>query len=162
MRYFGLVCIALIGSLSTPSAFCQQIAVTGDAATPITISAADLAKMTHISGTVLEGDTVVTYQGVQLSEILKKAGVPFGGGIKGAELLGVIIAKGEGGKTVAFTYGEIDPDIGGTSIIVADQVGGVPITGEHGPLHLVVLTDRGNARFIDKIATLQLMHVAAK
>jgi len=153
--------IFLIAAATTTLAPGQQIVVKGDIPKPLTLTAAELAKMPHSPATVLEGDNVLTYQGVLLSDILKQAGIPTGDQIKGAELTGIVIAKGKDGKRVAFAYAELDPSIGGAGVIVADQLAGMPIPAPHGPLHLVVSTDRGNARSIDGLQEIQLMHIPA-
>jgi hypothetical protein len=121
------------------------------------LNAADLAKMTHTSGIVLENAQLVNYAGVALSDILKQAGLPIGA-IKGKELLGFVIAQGKDGKKVGFSYGELDPAVGGSAVIVADQISGKPITDSHGPFRLVVTTDRSNVRFIDNVVEFHVVH----
>jgi DMSO/TMAO reductase YedYZ molybdopterin-dependent catalytic subunit len=153
--------IFLIAAATSTLAPGQQIVVNGDIPKPLTLTVAELAKMPHTPATLLEGDNVITYQGVALADILKQAGMPTGDQIKGAELTGIVIAKGKDGKRVAFAYAELDPSIGGAGVIVADQQAGKPVPAPHGPLHLVVSTDRGNARFIDDLQEVQLMHIPA-
>lgn len=162
MRAFPIIgSVLLIAAGIVPQSFGQQIVVNGDIPAPVALSLADLAKMPHSPATVLEGDAVVTYRGVALADILKKAGMPSGTQIQGRELTGIVIAKGKGGKRVAFAYAELDPSIGGAGVIIADQREGQPITGPQGPLHLVVPTDRGDARYIDNVQEIQLMHIPA-
>lgn len=162
MRAFFIVStVFLIAAGGVPSVWGQQIVVNGDAPMPLTLTAADLAKLPRTSATVLEGDQVITYQGVALADILKQTGMPAGDQIKGKELTGIVIAKGKDGKRVAFTYAELDPAIGGAGVIVADQKAGQPIPAPQGPFHMVVATDRGNARFIDDLQEIQLTHIAA-
>jgi hypothetical protein len=153
--------ILLVAAAFTPPATAQQLVVNGDIPMPLTLSAAQLAGMPHTAATVLEGTTVVTYQGVSLSDILKMAGVPSGTQIQGRELTSIVIAKGKDGKRAAFALAELDPAIGGSAVIVADQRGGQPITGPQGPLHLVVSTDRGVERYINNVDEIRIIHIPA-
>jgi hypothetical protein len=121
------------------------------------LTADDLSKMTHTSGIILENASLQNYSGVLLADVLKKAGLPIGA-INGKELLGFVIAQGKDGKKVGFSYGELDPAVGGSAVIVADQVSGKPITDMHGPFRLVVTTDRSNVRFIDNVVEFHIVH----
>jgi len=52
-----------------------------------------------------------TYEGVLLSDLLKRAGVASGKDLRGAALATYILAEASDGYRVVFSIGEIDPDV---------------------------------------------------
>ena len=120
MRYLRPISTAIAGLffcatlLAAQTVQEPQILVTGDVATPLTLRAADLAAMPHEQAEVTEQDgTKTTYEGVPLQEILKKAGIRFGRGMRGKALAGYVLAEAKDGYAVVFSLGELDPDLGG-------------------------------------------------
>src|SRR3984893_10436676 len=99
-----------------------KLAVTGDVPTPLALTASDLAAMPreHVEMTEQDGEKT-TYDGVALQEILKKAGIPFGRQMRGKALAGYVLAEAKDGYAVVFSLGELDPDLGGTRVLVADK-----------------------------------------
>jgi len=110
------------------------LAVTGDVPTPLTLKAEDLAAMPREKALIPDQDgTEVEYEGVPLREILKRAGAPLGGQLRGKALASYILAKAHDGYQVVFTLGEIDAQFGNEQIIVADQRDGEPLFRRHHP-----------------------------
>ena len=90
MRYLRLISTAIAALILSATLLVAQavqelkIVVAGDVPTPLTLSAADLAAMPREQADVTEQDgTKTVYEGVPLQEILKKAGIPFGRGMRG-------------------------------------------------------------------------------
>lgn len=69
-------------------------------------------------------DTV--YEGVWLHEVLKKAGVPQGGELRGKALAGYVLAEAQDGYQVVFSLGELDPAFIDNEILLADTANGKP------------------------------------
>src|SRR5215813_6812025 len=98
-----------------------SFAVTGDIPSRIVINADDLAKMPREKASIPEQDgTKVEYEGVPLSEILKRAGAPAGKELRGAALASYIVAKASDGYQVVFTLAEVAPEFANETILVAD------------------------------------------
>jgi DMSO/TMAO reductase YedYZ molybdopterin-dependent catalytic subunit len=137
-----------------------KIVVAGDVPTPLTLSAADLAAMPHQQADVTEQDgTKTVYDGVPLQEILKKAGIPFGRGMRGKALAGYVLAEAKDGYEVVFSLGELDADLGGTQAIVADKRDGKALFPYQGPARLVLPADKEGARSVRMLEKLEVVEL---
>src|SRR5262245_36887769 len=87
------------------------IVVTGDVKQPLTLTAADLAKMPRAAATTRRNTITAAWEGVWLSEILKKAGVPLGPELRGKALTTYVAVSASDGYEVLFSLGELDPDM---------------------------------------------------
>jgi hypothetical protein len=122
------VAVALVFAQAPP----QQpgtaaLAVTGDVAMPLTLTAGDLSKMPRDSVSVEDQDgTKVQYEGVLLREVMKRAGAPLGNQLRGKALASYIVAKAHDGYQVVFGLAELDAAFGNEQILVADKRDGKP------------------------------------
>jgi DMSO/TMAO reductase YedYZ molybdopterin-dependent catalytic subunit len=137
------------------------LAVQGDVATPLSLAAADLAKMPRetVSLPAPDGSKMV-YEGVLLRDILEKAGTPSGGRLRGKALTTYVLAKARDGYQVAFTLGELDPQFGNQPILVADTRDGQPLAEKQGPFRLVCPNDKEGARSVRMLQTLEVVRPA--
>jgi hypothetical protein len=136
------------------------LAVTGDLATPLTLKAEDLAAMPREKASIPDQDgTEVEYEGVPLREILKRAGAPLGGQLRGKALASYVLAKAHDGYQVVFTLGEIDAQFGNEQIIVADKRDGKALFGYQGPFRLVCPHDKAGARSVRMLETLEFVRL---
>lgn len=146
------------GQSALPAAAEVKLAISGDVPMPVTLSAADLAAMPRVSAEITEQDgSKTTYEGVALQEILKKAGVSFGRQMRGKALAGYVLAEASDGYAVAFSLGELDPDLGGEKIIVADKRDGKPLFQYQGPVRLVIPADKEGARSVRMLQKLEVV-----
>jgi len=135
-----------------------KIVVSGDVPTPITITAKDMASMPRETAEVPDPDGGKTvYEGVSLQEILKKAGLSFGRQMRGKELAGYVLASAKDGYEMVFSLGELDPDLGGAHILVADKRDGKPLFDFQGPARLVVPADKAGARSVRMLEKLEVV-----
>jgi DMSO/TMAO reductase YedYZ molybdopterin-dependent catalytic subunit len=138
----------------------STLAITGDIATPLTLKAEDLAAMPREKASIPDQDgTNVEYEGVPLREILKRAGAPLGGQLRGKALASYVLAKAHDGYQVVFTLGEIDAAFGNEQIIVADKRDGKPLFGYQGPFRLVCPHDKTGARSVRMLETLEFVRL---
>ena len=136
------------------------LTVTGDLPASLTLKAEDLATMPREKATIPDQDgTEIEYEGVPLREILKKAGAPLGGQLRGKALASYVLAKAHDGYQVVFTLGEIDQAFGNEQIIVADKRDGKPLFGYQGPYRLVCPKDKAGARSVRMLETLEFVRV---
>ncbi len=137
-----------------------QIVVQGDVSAPLTLKVSDLAQMPHETASVPDQDgTTVSYEGVPLREILKKAGVPFGKELRGKALSSYVLAKAHDGYQVLFSLGELDGAFGNLSVLVADKRDGKPLFAYQGPLRLVCPNDKAGARSVRMLETLEVVRL---
>jgi DMSO/TMAO reductase YedYZ molybdopterin-dependent catalytic subunit len=117
----GMLCCAVLAAQTAPDA-ADKVMVDGDVSAPLTLTVADLAKMPRETAVLTEMDGSRTaYGGVALTELLKKAGIPFGKEMRGKALAGYVLAEARDGYQVVFSLGELDPGVGGTRVVVADR-----------------------------------------
>lgn len=136
------------------------LSVTGDVTMPLTLTAADLAKMPRETVSVDDQDgSKVQYQGVPLRELLARAGAPLGKQLRGKALASYVVAKARDGYQVVFGIGELDPAFGNAQIIVADQRDGKPLFEYQGPFRLVCPNDHAGARSIRMLQTLEVVRL---
>jgi hypothetical protein len=153
-----MVLTALVFAQAPPAAV---LAVTGDIASPLSLTADDLAKMSRETVSVPAPDgTKIVYEGVTLLAVLQKAGAPFGKQLRGKVLSSYVLAKATDGYQVIFTLGELDPDFGNESILVADKRDGKPLPDKQGPFRLVCPNDHEGARSVRMLQTLEIVRLA--
>jgi DMSO/TMAO reductase YedYZ molybdopterin-dependent catalytic subunit len=160
MKY--LVALGLLAGLlwaqAPPAA---MLAVQGDLASPLSLTADDLAKMPRQTATVPAPDgSKIVYEGVTLLAVLQKAGVPFGKQLRGKVLSTYVLAKAMDGYQVVFTLGELDPDFGNETILLADKRDGKPLPDKQGPFRLVCPNDHEGARSVRMLQTLEVVRLA--
>src|SRR5262245_1145027 len=79
-----------------------SIAVIGDIPRPLALTTADLASMPRAKATISSNGIETVYEGVWLSDVLKRAGVPLGPNLRGAPLAGYVLASASDGYQVVF------------------------------------------------------------
>jgi len=92
-------------------------------------------------------------------EILKKAGVAFGKEMRGRALAGYLLVEARDGYEVVFSLGELDPELAGTRVIVADRHDGRPLAAQQGPIRLVVASDNRPARSVRMVEKLHVVRL---
>lgn len=156
-----LAAFGLLASLVFAQAPTATLAVQGDVASPLALTSGDLAKMPRATVSVPgpRGNQIV-YEGVPLREILQKAGAPFGDKLRGKALTTYVLAMARDGYQVAFTLGELDPEFGNQTILVADRRDGKPLAEKQGPFRLVCPNDHEGARSVRMLETLHVVQLA--
>lgn len=137
------------------------LAVQGDVPSPLSLTADDLAKMPRDTVSVPSPDGgKVVYEGVTLFAVLQKAGAPFGKQLRGKALANYVLAKAHDGYQVTFTLGELDPEFGNASVLLADKRDGKPLPDKQGPYRLVCPNDKEGARSVRMLETLEVVRLA--
>lgn len=120
----------------------RSLAVAGTVKTPLTLSAADLKAMPRTTVQAQHDNRTVTYEGVLVGEILKRAGAPVG--------------EAQRGDGVA----ELDNTFTPSDVIVADTIDGKPPFACQGPWRLVAPKDRRGARSVRLLNRLEVVRLA--
>jgi DMSO/TMAO reductase YedYZ molybdopterin-dependent catalytic subunit len=153
--FFGLVTASfLLAQDAQPT-----VQVTGAVKQELTLSADDLAKMPRASVRTTSSGMETVYEGVWLHEVLKKAGVPQGGELRGKALAAYVLAQAQDGYQVVFSLGELDPSFIDNEILLADTANGKPLFGAQGRFRLVVPKDKPGARSIRMLTKLEVVQV---
>ena len=158
LTVFGL--FAAFGLAQSESPAPQMLTISGDVPSPLQLKADDLAKMPRETVSVQEEDgTKVQYEGVPLREVLVRAGAPLGKELRGKALASYVLAKAHDGYQVVFGLAEVDASFANESIVVADKRDGKPLFGYQGPFRLVCPNDKGGARSVRMLKTLEIVRL---
>ena len=131
--------------------------VTGDVKQPLRLSAADLAALPRASVETKSDGIAVTYWGVWLHEILKRAQAPTGTELRGKALAGYLRAEAQDGYEVVFSLAELDPLFTDSPVLLADSADGKPLSGAQGPFRLIAPKDKRGARSIRMVTKLEVV-----
>lgn len=161
MHYIRLLLgVAVAGALvfaQTPAVLTIQ----GDIPSQLSLSANDLAAMPRQTVSIPAPDGgKISYEGVSLFDILQKAGAPSGNKLRGKALSTYVLAQAGDGYQVAFTLGELDPQFGNETVVVADRRDGKPLPEKQGPFRLVCPNDKEGARSVRMLETLHVVRLA--
>jgi DMSO/TMAO reductase YedYZ molybdopterin-dependent catalytic subunit len=147
----------------TCSAEAQQrpttIVVTGDVKQPLTLTAADLAKLPRAAVTTKSNTITAAWEGVWLSEILKHAGVPLGAALRGKALTTYVAVSASDGYEVLFSLGELDQEMTESQILVADTANGRSLIAEGESFRLVLPKDKQGARSVRMLTKIEVIQV---
>jgi DMSO/TMAO reductase YedYZ molybdopterin-dependent catalytic subunit len=151
----GLLAASYLAAQDAP----PTVQVTGAVKQTLALSADDLAKMPRASVKTTSSGMETVYEGVWLHEVLKKAGVPQGGELRGKALSSYVIAEAQDGYQVVFSLGELDPSFIDNEILLADTANGKPLFGAQGRFRLVVPKDKPGARSIRMLTKIEVFQV---
>jgi DMSO/TMAO reductase YedYZ molybdopterin-dependent catalytic subunit len=149
------------GTLAQSSPSPAKLVVAGNVEKPLSFSLDDLRQMPRKTLKVMNPHEKKeeTYEGVLLTEILKRAGVPQGSQLRGAAMSTYVQADAADGYRVIFSLAELDTDFQDSDVIVADTMDGKPLDDKTGPLRLVVPHDKRPARWIRMLQSLTVVKV---
>ena len=136
-----------------------RLQVTGAVKQVLSLAPDDLAKMPRATVKTTNNGMETVYEGVWLHEVLKKAGVPQGGELRGKALASYVLAKAQDGYQVVFSLAETDPAFIDNEILVADTANGKPLFGAQGRYRLVVPKDKPGARSIRMLTALEVVQL---
>lgn len=141
----------------------DHLNVSGDVPTPFALSLDELRALPHKTVSVMNTheNKQEIYEGVPVADLLKRAGVPQGEGMRGPALSTGVIAGAADGYRVLFSLGDLDLSITDSQAIVADRMNGAPIPGDLGPLRLIVPGDKRPARWVRMLQSLTVIKVTA-
>src|SRR5262245_59450080 len=140
--------------LQTPT-----LTVGGDVTQTLTLTPADIKAMPLTTVTVAEAGRQVTYEGVLVGELLKRAGAPLGRDLSGKAVATYVRATAKDGYQAVFSLAELDPGFTANDIIVADTIDGKPLFDYQGPLRLVAPHDKRGARSVRMLERIEVVRL---
>src|SRR5258706_1674880 len=152
---FGLFAARLLFAQDALS----TVQITGAVKQALTLSADDLAKMPRATVRTTSNGMETVYEGVWLHEVLKKAGVPQGGELRGKALASYVLAEAQDGYQVVFSLGELDPAFIDNEILLADTANGKRLFGAQGRFPLVGPEDKPGARSVRMLTKLEVVQL---
>jgi DMSO/TMAO reductase YedYZ molybdopterin-dependent catalytic subunit len=156
--FFIALYVLVVSAQSRPStAVDYSLTVGGEVERPLKLTIADLAKLPRRTARAKERDgRETTFEGVELSAVLKLAGVPFGERLRGTNLALFLIAEAADNYRVVFALPELDPAFADRVILLADRRDGKPLTASEGPLRIVVTDEKRQARWVRQLVSLKI------
>lgn len=137
--------------------------ISGDIPQTICFTSNDLAQLPRTTLTVSDrNNTRITYEGVLLREVLKRAGVPQGEQLRGSNLARYLVVEAVDGYAVVFSLPEFDPGFGNRVVLLADRRDGHALATDEAPLRLVIPEDRRHARWVRRLTRIRVMQAAER
>lgn len=103
-----------------------------------------------------KGVDTVTFEGVELHEVLRKVGIKLGKDLKHAELSKYLVAEAHDGYKIVFALAEIEPLFTNNIILLADTKNGKPLDDYAGAMCLIVPHEKKNGRWIRQLKSLTI------
>lgn len=132
-----------------------SIALTGEVASPKTVTAADLAKLPPASIRASDhGQPEATFEGARVADVLALAGLQLN--LRGPGLMRYAVAKARDGYRVLYSLSEFDSAFVETPAIVAWKKNGVALDTVAGPCRIVVASQKRPARWIRMLTEIEV------
>lgn len=142
---------------SPATASTPLLSVGGEVEHTLKLTAADLAKLPRQTVSAKDHDgKETTFEGVELGEVLKLAGVQFGEHLKGKSLALFLVAEAADNYRAVFALPELDHAFTDRVILLADKRDGKPLTAAEGPLRIVVPDEKRQARWVRQVNSLTI------
>jgi len=152
----SLLSAVTLGQTGTaPAPAASLLTVGGEVERPLKLTAADLAKLPRRTVSAKDHDgKEASFEGVQLGEVLKLAGVKFGEGLRGKSLALFLVVDASDGYRAVFALPELDAAFTDRVILLADRRDGKPLAATEGPLRVVVPDEKRQARWVRQVVAL--------
>ncbi len=152
------IAILLVAAVVSSAGQVAKVRISGMGIEPLEVTAADLAKMPRLALDVKDPHTggAQRYEGVRLSDLLSKAGVPLGDKLRGKGLATYVTARASDGYVVVYSLAELDPAMNDNQIILADSMNDKVLEPKQGPFKVVVPSDKRPARWIKMVIALEV------
>jgi hypothetical protein len=169
IRYYALLFLAVTLGFFTISSSAQRhgrslvypnkpkpvlLRVEGHVPNPLSLSLEDF-RLYPRSTTQIAQNGGETYEGVALSEILRRAGAPIDGGRDKAEMRMCVEVISRNGPRVVFSLAELDPAFVDSNVIVADMHNGGSFDPNVG-LFLVAGSDKIQLRSVEHVLAIRV------
>ncbi|HKR12349.1 MAG TPA: molybdopterin-dependent oxidoreductase [Pyrinomonadaceae bacterium] len=154
---FSIVLCVTFAHAQTGTQKAILLTVGGEVAQPLKLTAEDLGKLPRRSVSAKDHDGKDTsFEGVDLVEVLKLAGVKLGEHLRGKELTLFLLVEAADGYRAVFALPELDPAFTDRIIILADRREGKPLSEKEGPVRIVVPGEKRQARWVRQVTSLTI------
>ncbi len=150
---------------STPSSSTAvgSVALTGLVNTPSQLTAAALqqlpAELVNVTFQGPNGPESHRFRGARLATVISQAGLKLDPKRKNDQIRKYLVFTGKDGYEAILGWGEIDPALGNTPILLAWEQDDQPLDGTTGPLRLVVPADKFGGRNVFGLVKIEVRDV---
>lgn len=155
----SLFTLPFFGSLQGDKS-AQGVTVSGAVEKPLQLSLGELSKLPRrtLRAKNHEGKEA-SYEGVELRDILVRAGVKFGKELKGKLLASVVLVEAADNYQAVFALPELDALFTERVILLADTCDGKPLSTADGPLQMIVPDEKRHGRWVRQVKSLTVLQV---
>ncbi|HXD34889.1 MAG TPA: molybdopterin-dependent oxidoreductase [Pyrinomonadaceae bacterium] len=133
------------------------LTIQGEVAKPLKLTDDDLAKLPRRSIRAKDhAGREAGYDGIELIEVLKLAGVKFGDDLRGKALALFLVAEATDHYRAVFALPEFDHDYTDKVVLLADTKDGKPLAENEGPRRLVISDEKRQARWVRQVISLTI------
>ena len=158
MKLLSSLLFSLLFSIVFAYAQTGNLQVSGDSLQTITLTGGDLQALKHISLEAKGHDEIIhRYDGVLLSDVLTKAGVPLGEHGKKTTSASYVLVKAADNYSCLFALAEVDTLFTDKIILLADKQDGQALPSHAGPYQVIVPGEKKHARWIRQVVSLQVI-----
>jgi DMSO/TMAO reductase YedYZ molybdopterin-dependent catalytic subunit len=155
LSFIALYFVVAVGQTGQTPAAGYSLSVGGEVEHQLKLTAADLAKLPRRTVSAKDHDgKEATFEGVELGDVLKLAGVQFGEHMRGKSLALFLIADAADNYRAVFALPELDHAFTDRVILLADRRDGKPLAATEGPLRIVVPDEKRQARWVRRVSSL--------
>jgi len=152
--------VLIITLLLTSTTRAQNITISGEGITPLTITKSMFADMKQaVIMAKAHDEKVHRYSGVTIANLLTKAGVMLGDSAKKHTVTSYIIVTAADNYKAIYSLAEIDPLFASRSIIVADREDRKALPVENGPFQIIVPGEKKHGRWIRQVIGIQVVQI---
>ncbi len=108
---------------------------------------------------VKDGPTTLIYEGPDLLDVLKQAGVAFGEQLRGRRTPTVALCEAADKYRVAMALAEIDPAVTDKVVVVGLRCNGQALNAEVGPIRLLIPQEKRKLRWIRMLRTIRVLNL---
>jgi hypothetical protein len=124
----------------------------------LTFTAAEFAALPHTPLTAADPYTQVPrhFNGVAVTELLTRLGVPLGDKLRGAALQLVVVVRAKDNYSVVFALADFDDQFSHRTLLLADQEDGKALVEKSGPFQLIAPGDKKAARWVRMVTSIEI------
>ena len=115
-----------------------------------------VAKLPRQSVSATAHGQAATYEGYDLLETLKAAGLTPAESLKGKQLTRLVRISARDGYEVVFALADLDPTLGHARILLVDREDGRALAQDSGPWRLVIPAEARPARWVRQVAVIRV------
>jgi hypothetical protein len=123
---------------------------------PVRITVEELTRLAQHPIKASEHGTPATFEGVLLSDVLAKVGVPFGEKLRGKALSQYLLVEAADGYRAVFALPELDPAFSEKRVYLVTKRDAKPLSEKEGPFRIVVPDEKRPARWVRQVTALRI------
>lgn len=156
---FARLALTLLVSTSLQAQSHSPLDVKRPDGATVSLSSTQLAALPRVSGRATAHGTTFTFEGVDLRDVLRQAGVIPVDSLRSAHLRRVVIFVAADGYSALIALSDLDASIGGRRAVLVDREDGRPLGADYGPRRVIIEGDQRPTRCVRQVLRLEVVDV---